>query len=141
MSVPLLFATPEDAEIAFYEAVARSNLDALMAVWSEDEDVSCIHPTGQHMQGLAAVREGWRQVLAPARMQIEANCMTRWQGMLMAVHQLVEHLHLGRELAGPLLVTHMYIRGAHGWRLVCRHCSTAAEPGMPQQESLRRVLH
>ena len=34
-----LFATPEDAEAAFYDAVARGDLEALMAIWSEDEEV------------------------------------------------------------------------------------------------------
>ena len=45
------YATAEDAEEAFYEAIARADLDALMAVWSEDEDIVCIHPTGQRMDG------------------------------------------------------------------------------------------
>ena len=37
-------------------------LDALMAIWSEDEEIVCIHPTGQRMDGHAAIRESWRSI-------------------------------------------------------------------------------
>jgi ketosteroid isomerase-like protein len=46
MSKSPLFATADDAERAFYEALAKSDLDAMMAVWSEDEETVCILPGG-----------------------------------------------------------------------------------------------
>ncbi|MDR3324082.1 MAG: nuclear transport factor 2 family protein [Zoogloeaceae bacterium] len=138
---PLLFATPEDAEAAFYEAIAKGNMNALMAVWADDEDVTCIHPTGQQISGLAAIRESWRQVLSAARLKISASRMTRWQNVLLAVHQMVENLQMGDEVAGPLLATHVFIQGPHGWRMVCRHCSASAESVQPMPGSARRVLH
>ena len=36
--------SPEEAESAFYAALARADLDGMMAVWSEDEEVVCMHP-------------------------------------------------------------------------------------------------
>jgi hypothetical protein len=45
------FATPEDVETAFYEAIARADLVALMSVWADDEEIVCIHPTGQRLTG------------------------------------------------------------------------------------------
>ncbi|MCE1171912.1 YybH family protein [Azovibrio restrictus] len=136
---PPLFATPEDAESAFYDAIARGDLEALMAVWSEDEEVICTHPTGQQLQGLAAIRESWRQVLATTRLQINGNRIAQWQGMLLSVHQIVEHLQVGEEITGPLQATNVFTRGPHGWRLVCRHSSAAAEPTVSEGE--HRVLH
>jgi len=139
MSAPLLFVTPEDVEVAFYKAIARGDLEAMMAVWAEDEEVSCIHPNGQHLSGLSAVRAGWRQILKPIRKQIEATSVLKWQSMLMAAHQLVETLRLDQKVVGPLLVTHVYLRGSHGWRLACRHCSVSARP--ESSEMAGRVLH
>ena len=52
-----IYTTTEDAEEAFYDAIGRGDLDALMAIWSEDEEIVCIHPTGQRMDGHAAIRE------------------------------------------------------------------------------------
>jgi ketosteroid isomerase-like protein len=136
---PLQFPTPEDAEAAFYEAVAKGDMEALMAVWAEDEDVVCIHPTGQQLSGLAAIRESWRQILGASRLRMEVNRVAQWQSMLLATHQIVENLQLGQEVAGPLLVTHVFVRGAHGWRMVCRHCSAFVESAAQKDE--RRILH
>ncbi len=58
------FATPQDAEAAFYDALERADLDAMMAIWAEDEEVLCTHPNGERIAGFAAVRESWRQIFA-----------------------------------------------------------------------------
>jgi hypothetical protein len=34
-----LFATAEDAEQAFFEALEQANLEALMELWSEDDEI------------------------------------------------------------------------------------------------------
>jgi hypothetical protein len=61
------FATPEDAEAVFYDALERADLDAMMAIWAEDEEVICTHPYGERVAG-CCVRESWRQVFQrPAR--------------------------------------------------------------------------
>ncbi|HXZ95937.1 MAG TPA: nuclear transport factor 2 family protein, partial [Burkholderiales bacterium] len=56
-----IFPTPQDAEAAFYEAFESADLDAMMAVWAEDEEVVCVHPSGPRLTGIAQVRESWRQ--------------------------------------------------------------------------------
>ena len=38
------FASPEQAEAAFYSAFEKADLDAMMSVWAEDEDIVCMHP-------------------------------------------------------------------------------------------------
>ena len=60
MSKPI-FATAEEAEQAFYDALANCDLEAMMAVWSEDEEIICIHPGGPRFSGFAAVREVFRK--------------------------------------------------------------------------------
>ena len=41
-----LLASPDDVEAQFYEALQQADLEKLMAVWSDDEDIACIHPGG-----------------------------------------------------------------------------------------------
>src|SRR5690606_9802953 len=68
------FTTPLEAEAAFYRALAEGNLDALMAVWSEEEEIVCVHPGGPRIVGLAAVHETWRRILAGGtRIEIEVS--------------------------------------------------------------------
>lgn len=65
--------------------------------------------------------------------------------MLLSIHHLVETLFIGEEQTphGPLYVTHVYSRGAHGWRLVSRHASSAGEESFVSEppNAISRILH
>jgi ketosteroid isomerase-like protein len=143
---PTLHATPEDAESAFYEALERSDTEAMMAVWSEDEDTVCVHPTGAQLLGTGLIRDSWRNIFTTARLRVASVRVAHWQGMLLAIHHLVETVYIGEDTEphGPLFVTHVYSRGAHGWRLVNRHASAAGEAHSTEGDDdgdTPRVLH
>jgi uncharacterized protein (TIGR02246 family) len=125
-----VFATPEDVEATFYEAIARADLAALMSVWADDEEIVCIHPTGQRLTGAAAIRDSWRGIFANnPQLTVRLSRAVRWSGMLLAVHNVVETLYIGdeRKAHGPMLATNVFQRGASGWRLLAHHASTAAD--------------
>lgn len=141
-----LFASAEDAESAFYEAIARADLEALMAVWADDEEIVCIHPTGQRLRGSAAIRENWRGIFTNnPRLTVRISHSVRWSGMLLAVHSVVETLFVGddRTPHGPMLATNVFQRGAHGWRLLSHHASAAVdvEDGNGESNDSLRTLH
>ncbi|MCM8626525.1 nuclear transport factor 2 family protein [Accumulibacter sp.] len=145
-----VFATPDDVEAAFYEAIARADLAALMSVWADDEEIVCIHPTGQRLAGAEAIRESWRSIFTNnPRLRVRISRGIRWHGMLIAVHNVVETLYVGDERRGhgPMLATNVFQRGARGWRLLIHHSSTALdrEIGDGEQSSERgaspRILH
>lgn len=143
---PTLHPSPEDVEAAFYEALERSDAEAMMAVWSEDEDTVCVHPTGVQLVGLEQIRDSWRSIFTTARLKVTSVRSAHWQGMLLAIHHLVETIYIGddTEPHGPLFVTHVYSRGAHGWRLVNRHASAAGEAHAPEKSDPSdppRILH
>ena len=138
------YATAEDAEEAFYEAIARADLDALMVVWSEDEDIVCIHPTGQRMDGHAAIRESWRSIFeSNPRFSVHIRSKVRWESLLISVHSVVETLFLEKDqtVHGPMLTTNVFIRGANGWRLLSRHTSAAAEAAESDDDTLDSQKH
>lgn len=124
------FASAEDAEEAFYDAIGRADLEALMNVWADDEEVVCIHPTGERLAGPMAIRESWRAIFAnnpPLTVRIKTS--VRWKSLMLDVHSVVETLYLGDAPTahGPLLATNVFQRGANGWRLLAHHVSTAAD--------------
>ena len=136
-----LYATPQDAEAAFYDALARSDLEALMAVWAEDEEIICVLPGGPRLLGYAAVREAWRRVFGSGRrLSITLSHQAYLTGMLLSVHSLHEHLGLsgGDGQTAPVVVTNVYLRGALGWRLLAHHAS-AAPPEMSADAA--KTLH
>ena len=59
-----IFPTAQDAENAFYEALERADLEGMMAVWAEDEEIVCVHPTGPRLSGQDQVRESWAKIFA-----------------------------------------------------------------------------
>lgn len=143
MSKPI-FPSAADAEAAFYDALARSDLDAMMTVWSEDDEVVCIHPDSPRLVGLAAVRESWRQLFAGGvRLQIQTSHCVVSANMLLTVHNLIEHVAVeGDERHHPPMVaTNVYSRGALGWRLVMHHASPMPDIQQAGGSGGPRVVH
>lgn len=142
-----LFASPQDAESAFYEALTKSDLDAMMAVWADDDDVYCVHPNGARISGVESVRESWRQIFASGqslRFQLRESQFV--QGMMLSVHSVYEHITVAGETRprGPVITTNVYLRTERGWRMVAHHASpapAAAEPEPRRAPPPPKTLH
>ena len=143
MSRPASIASPEDLEQAFYDALNQGDADLLMQFWAEDEETLCVHPTGVRLAGIPAIRESWQSIFSNARLRVEAAQMAHWQGSVLAIHHLTEILFVGDDPSphGPLHVTHVYARGAHGWRIVSRHASAADDGHQAMAEAVPHTLH
>lgn len=140
-----VFTSAADAETAFYDALARSDLAAMMAVWSEDDEVVCIHPGGPRVVGLDAVRELWRQILASG---VRLNVRTTGKvvvssTLVQTVHSVLEEIaEAGSEPIGPPIVaTNVYTRGADGWRMVMHHASPTPDLMDLHPHGNPRVVH
>jgi ketosteroid isomerase-like protein len=143
MSKPVTYASPDDVEQSFYQLVARGDADLLMQVWSDEEESLCVHPTGIRLLGLAPICDSWRSIFATTTLRVQAETVARWQGGMLAIHHLTEILFVGDDPNphGPLYVTHVYGRGAHGWRLLSRHASAADDRHQARVESSSLTLH
>ena len=143
-----IFPTAQDADNAFYEALERSDLEGMMAVWSEDEEIVCVHPAGQRLAGQAQVREAWRQMFAggPA-MRVQVAQRVAVTGMMVAVHSVHESITVAGETRPrpPIIATNVYLRTAAGWRMIVHHASPApGEPGAesgPEVPGSPKILH
>ncbi len=138
------FSSAADAEAAFYDALARADLEAMMAVWSEDEEVVCVHPGGPRVVGLAAVREAWRQVFASGtQLAVSTSHHVVSANTLLTVHNVLEHVADPnvRQTVTPIVATNVYARGARGWRMVMHHAAPTPEPGPADSLLTPRVVH
>ncbi|MBI2316385.1 MAG: nuclear transport factor 2 family protein, partial [Betaproteobacteria bacterium] len=125
------FPTPEDAEAAFYEAIERGDIDALMEVWSDDDEILCVHPGGERLTGVEQVRESWAQILRSGRaLKVHLADQVVVQGMMLSIHSLHENILVQGEsrARAPVVVTNVYQRGTTGWRMVVHHASPAPQP-------------
>lgn len=137
-----IFTTPQQAEAAFYEALERADLEAMMSVWAEDEEIVCVHPTGPRLAGYAAVRESWRQIFSSGgRTRISLSHQVEVQSMLVAVHSLHENFPSpsNERKLPPVVATNVYVRGPLGWRMLVHHASPAPAGTEPVSETPKTV--
>lgn len=143
-----LFASPQDAESAFYEALTKSDLDAMMAVWADDDEIYCVHPNGARLSGVEQVRESWRRIFASGQtLRFHLREQQNVQGMMLSVHSAYEFITVAGEARprGPVIATNVYLRTERGWRMVAHHASPApatvsAEPE-PRRAAPPKTLH
>ena len=147
-----IFPTAQDAENAFYEALESRDLDAMMAVWAEDEEILCVHPLGPRLTGQDQVRESWARIFAgEAAARVHISNQVAISGMMITVHNVQENFTLEAESRGqqgadsrpaPILATNIYLRTGAGWRMIVHHASPApgeAEP--PKRSASPKILH
>jgi len=144
--VAAAFTSSQEAEQAFYEAFERADLDAMMAVWAEDEEVYCIHPGGARLNGLEKIRESFRQIFrSGAAMRFQLRGVQQLRGGLLAVHTVYEYITVvgeGRP-ASAVVATNVYANVGGGWRMVAHHGSAVpdAEPAPPPGPASSPLLH
>lgn len=123
---PTLGATPDELETRFYEALQRADLDALMAVWADDDEVVCVHPGGPRVVGPAAIRASFEAIFANGPIPVKPEQVHRLEALSGAVHHLLESIEVATD-EGPrtawVVATNVYLQTAHGWRLVAHHAS------------------
>jgi uncharacterized protein (TIGR02246 family) len=141
-----IFPTAQDAENAFYEALERGDLEGMMAVWAEDEEIICVHPTGPRLSGPDQVRESWAKIFAGgAGPRVHITQQVAVTGMMIAVHSVHENFTLEGEARAqvPVVATNVYLRTAAGWRMIVHHASPAPvqnEAAQPR-EAPPKFLH
>jgi ketosteroid isomerase-like protein len=139
-----LFASAQEAEAAFYEAFAKNDLEAMMAVWADDEDIYCVHPGGPRFAGLEAVSESWRRLFKSGQtLSFQLCARHEISGMMLAVHSVYEQISVVGQGAArnPMLATNIYLRTGKGWRMIAHHAAPA--PQLPESEPRRvtKTLH
>jgi ketosteroid isomerase-like protein len=140
-----LFPTPQDCETAFYEALERADLDAMMAVWADEDEIYCIHPGGPRIVGQQAIRDVYRQLFAGGpRFSVQLAHQVHIHAMMLAVHTVHEFITIAGQGAvrNPIAATNIYQRTANGWRMMGHHASPVPELERPQTRTERpKVLH
>jgi ketosteroid isomerase-like protein len=135
------FATPQDVETAFFEAIERADLEAMMQVWAEDEEIVCVHPGGGRLAGYAMVREAWQRIFSSSPpLRVQVTTLSFVVNPFTAVHSLIEYVGIKDDPSqqAPVVATNVYARGPTGWRLVVHHASPAPPDSITEAP---KVLH
>jgi uncharacterized protein (TIGR02246 family) len=126
-------ASPDDTEAQFYEALQRGDIERLMSLWADDDEVVCVHPGGQRLIGLAAIRASFEAIFANAPVPVQPAQVRRLHTLSSAVHHLVERVDVltdqGMRTAWAV-ATNVYVKTMQGWRIVAHHAS----PGTVEEQ-------
>jgi ketosteroid isomerase-like protein len=141
-----MFATPQDAETAFYDAFVKRDLDAMMEVWSDDDDSYCVHPGGARISGIERIRESWRQIFAGGQdLRFSLREQQLIHTMMLAVHSVYEHISIAGQSRArqAMIATNVYQRTERGWRMVAHHAAAAPASVRPEAgtEAATKTLH
>jgi len=109
---------------AFYAAFAGRNPEAMQAVWSGREAVTCIHPGWPPLLGRDAVMQSWRRILSnPTTPTVVChNATARVFGETAYV---VCHEQVGDSF---LVATNVFVLEDRRWRLVHHQAGAAPAP-------------
>jgi ketosteroid isomerase-like protein len=135
-----VFATPQAAEAAFYDAFQRCDLAAMMEVWADDERVVCIHPGWDRLEGRAQIEHSWQQVFSGGqRLRCELSDEQYTQDALLSIHIVRENISIDGEYQGVVLATNIYQLMEGSWHMILHHASP--EPLVDEGVSGTFVLH
>ena len=125
-------ASPDDVEQQFYEALQRGDIEQLMAVWSDDDDIVCVHPGGPRVVGPGAIRAAFDTMFASGSIDAHPEKVRRLHSHGCAVHSVLEQIRV-LTVEGPqqawVIATNVYVQTARGWRMAAHHAS----PGSPRE--------
>lgn len=124
------FATAEEAQNTFYQAIERADLVQMMAIWAEEEDIVCIHPGGPRHTGIVEVRESWRRIFSRGpELKFKLIAERTIPGRMLSVHSMVERIVHTQSAFSPtsVIATNIFVRSSNGWQMLMHHASPIPE--------------
>jgi len=126
------FATPQDAEDAYYDAIDEKDLEAMMSVWADSDDILCLLPMMPAQRGTASIRKIWEPLMEGAiQLDMQIRHLAWLEAGDLAIHLVEEHVQApGMESFQIVYATNTYHKGSDGWRILMHQNS----PTPPQPE-------
>jgi ketosteroid isomerase-like protein len=137
---PQLNGSAAEVETAFYDALNRADVEALMLLWADDDDICCIHPGGPRLHGHAAIQASFEAILERGGLQIRPSQLHQTHNLMSTVHNVIEGVTSSAGEPAHLVATNVYLKTPQGWRMVLHHVSVAPGPA-PQAAGLASSLH
>ena len=142
-----LLKSAAELETAFYAALSSQDIEAMMALWAQDEEIICILPNVPYTQGLIEVRELWENLFSLGQFKAHVLATHTFDNLLTAVHTLLVNIQLTPKNASAsdtqsfnLHTTQVYLKSELGWRLSVYH-ATLAQDNNKLLDVLPDLLH
>ena len=134
----------DDVEVEFYESLQRGDIDRLMGLWSDDDEISCVHPGGPRLVGAVAIRASFEAMFANGTIDARPEKVRRLDTHSTAVHSVLERVRVPGpqgETFAWVVATNVYVKATAGWRLVAHHASPGTASEVPEVAETASILH
>lgn len=139
-----LFASSNDCEAAFYDALERADLNLMMTVWEDEPGIVCIHPQGPRLAGFTAIRGSFTEMFSHgSNVKLKVSELRKHQSQTLAIHSVYETFTAPdrTEVLPPVLATNVYLLTPHGWRMILHHASLSPQGTTVEEQGVMRILH
>jgi len=118
------FSTSDHAEEVFYLAFQQSDIKMMMSVWSKHEDIICIHPGGQRLEGLDIIRQSWEQIFIHERgISFDVKQKKVVEVNNISIQHVIEVISVNGEVQSGIIATNIYSKTKNGWHMILHHAS------------------
>ena len=133
------YATPQEAEDAFYDALDEADPSLMLSVWAESDDICCLLPLHSMVQGRQAISalfsrmfsEGHRVSLAIKHL----NWIETGDAAIHLVEETLQGLPPDAPPQPPMYGTNIYRQDTDGWRLIMHLNAPTPPPDMVMPEN------
>ncbi len=126
-----LFEAAADTLNAFYQSVADGSIDALMALWIDEEFTSYVHAGGAHWHGVEQIRAGLTAASSAKTLPtaIEPLDVRVYDSLGTVVYTVAEAHRFAEPLEQPRMVytTYVMVHERGEWRIAHIHASPMPE--------------
>lgn len=137
-------SSADDIELELYDAMRRGDIDRLMELWSDDDEICCVHPGGERLVGAAAIRASFEAMFGNGTIDAEPHRVRRLESHSSAVHSVIERIRVATpegDRFAWVVATNVYLKSAQGWRLVTHHASPGSADEVPDSAEGASTLH
>lgn len=125
-----LFHNADEVVEALRDALKHRDVKGALAIWLDDDSITCVLPEGQRLSGHAEIRAGLERLLAKqALFLVPISCMSH-SVLGAAVYDTTEAVHLKADQIEAeffLNITLVLLQDSQGWRIAHLHASHSTE--------------
>ena len=118
----------------FYRAFEHLDIDAMRAVWLDDDSIQCVHPASERLVGRERVLGSWDAIFkATEAIHFELQDLTIEIVGDFAWASAIERIRPGKpgEPISEAVATNLFVRREAGWKLLLHHASPIARRFFP----------
>lgn len=125
-----LFHNADEVVEALRESLRHRDVKGALAIWLDDDSITCVLPEGQRLSGHAEIRAGLERLLAKQPLFLEPIACISHTVLGAAIYDTTEAVHLRADQIEAeffLNITLVLLQDSQGWRIAHLHASHSTD--------------